>query len=256
MIVAWNSLMISGLARAAAVFQQRDYFDLAARTAQFILDHQFVEGRFYRLNYEGQPSVMAQSEDYALFIKALLDLDQAALALAVGESPWLNQAVRLQAEFDQFLWSIEMGGYFNTDARGDLVVRERSYEDNAIPAANGVAVANLVRLFLSTEEMEYLDRAEQTLQAFSQVMQQAPQACPSLFAALDWFQHPTLVRTGAAAITALTQQYLPTVVYRLESELPEAAIALVCQGLSCQEPARSEPQLQEQLQQSLTGRSV
>lgn len=251
MIVAWNSLMISGLARAAAVLQQPAYYNLAATAAQFILQHQFVDARFHRLNYEGQSSVIAQAEDYALFIKALLDLDQAALALA-HKSDWLTDAVRLQQEFDEFLWSAE-GGYYNTDARGDLVIRERGYEDNAIPSANGIAAANLVRLFLSTEKTEYLDRAEQTLQAFGTVMQKSPHSCPSLFAALDWFQHPTLVRTGTEQIAQLAGQYLPTLVYHSEPHLPEAAIALVCQGLSCQEPARSEAQLQAQLQESVIG---
>jgi uncharacterized protein len=250
MIVAWNSLMISGLARAAAVFGRQEYYRLAAGAAQFILKHQSVAGRFHRLNYEGQPSVLAQSEDYALFIKALLDLDQAALALDLDQT-WLDQAVQLQTEMDEFLWSIELGGYFNTDARSDLVLRERGYEDNAIPAANGVAAANLVRLFLATEEIGYLDQAEHTLQAFSIVMQEKPQACPSLFAALDWFRHPTLVRTDPEQIRSLAAQYLPTVVYHLES-LPDNVVAMVCQGLSCQEPARSTDQLQEQLQHSLT----
>ncbi|MBF2046088.1 MAG: thioredoxin domain-containing protein [Elainella sp. C42_A2020_010] len=250
MIVAWNSLMVSGLARAAAVFQQLDYYRLAATAAQFILEHQQVEGRFHRLNYEGAPSVLAQSEDYALFIKALLDLDQAASALAIS-ADWLDQAVQLQTEFDEFLWSIELGGYYNTDARGDLVVRERSYEDNAIPSANGLAVANLVRLFLSSEQVSYLDQAEQTLQAFSTVMQEQPQTCPSLFAALDWFQHPTLVRTRTEQISTLATQYQPTVVYHRSADLPDGVIAMVCQGLSCQEPARSEDQLQAQLRQSI-----
>ncbi len=52
MIVAWNSLMISGLARAAGVFQEPLYLELAARAANFIFDHQFVDGRFHRLNYK------------------------------------------------------------------------------------------------------------------------------------------------------------------------------------------------------------
>jgi uncharacterized protein YyaL (SSP411 family) len=262
MIVAWNSLMISGLARAATVMQNSEYFDLAATAAQFILQQQWVEGRFQRLNYDGKPSVLAQSEDYALFIKALLDLEQAGSGewgSGVGDSPleglrkwdWLGEAVRVQEEFDEFLWSVELGGYYNTDARSDLVVRERSFEDNATPSANGVAVANLVRLFLLTEELGYLDRAEQTLQSFSQVMKQAPQACPSLFAALDWFRNATLIRTNTEQIAQLSQHYLPTAVWRLEPDLPEGTIGLVCQGLSCKEPARSVSQLQEQVHQSL-----
>ncbi|PSB08450.1 thioredoxin domain-containing protein [filamentous cyanobacterium CCP2] len=255
MIVAWNSLMISGLARAATVMQQPEYFTLAATAAQFILEHQWVEGRFHRLNYDGQARVLAQSEDYALFIKALLDLEQAGNRESGvgsrGGKEWLREAVRVQEEFDEFLWSVELGGYYNTDARSDLVVRERSFEDNATPSANGVAVTNLVRLFLLTEELEYLDRAEQTLQSFSQVMQQAPQACPTLFAALDWFRNATLIRTGAEQIAELSRQYLPTAVWRSELDLPNGAIGLVCQGLSCKEPARSIDQLQAQLHQSL-----
>lgn len=252
MIVAWNSLMISGLARAAVVFQQPSYFDLAAAAAHFILEQQQVQGRFHRLNYDGHLSVIAQSEDYALFIKALLDLDQAALGLGNIASPWLEAAVQLQSEFDEHLWSIELGGYYNTDARADLVVRERSADDNATPSANGIAIANLVRLFLVTEDTAYLDRAEQALHAFSPLMQQTPQACPSLFAALDWFRNATLVRTSAAALPSLIARYSPTVMYRIEPELSEGVVGLVCQGLSCREPARSLEQMQQQIQDSLT----
>ncbi|PSB39588.1 thioredoxin domain-containing protein, partial [filamentous cyanobacterium Phorm 6] len=54
MIAAWNSLMISGLARAAAVFANLEYLELAVTSANFILDNQWKDGRFQRLNYDGQ----------------------------------------------------------------------------------------------------------------------------------------------------------------------------------------------------------
>jgi uncharacterized protein len=257
MIVAWNSLMISGLARAAIVFQKTDYFDLAAQAARFILDHQWqnvlsempARGRLHRLNYDGSPAVMTQSEDYALLIKALLDLEQASLA---NSGDWLSQAVRVQSEFDDFLWSAELGGYYNTDASADLVVRERSFDDNATPAANGVAIANLVRLALATEDLTYLDRAEQALRSFGGIMRESPQACPSLFVGLDWFCNHTLVRCAelGAELGALRRQYLPTVVLRV-SEMPLGAVALVCQGLSCREPAMNVEQMETQVRESL-----
>ncbi|MGI0487652.1 thioredoxin domain-containing protein [Pantanalinema rosaneae CENA516] len=257
MIVAWNSLMISGLARAASAFQRSDYLQLATRVTQFILDRQWVNHRLHRLNYDGQASVLAQSEDYALLIKALLDLHQASLGIASDAEEagatapfWLKQALRVQEEFDEFLWSLELGGYYNTDASHDLLVRERSYIDNATPAANGVAAANLVRLALLTADLSYLDKAEQTLRAFATVMERSPQACPSLFSALDWFQHHTLIQTTPATIAALATQYLPTAVYQPAIELPEGVTGLVCQGLSCQEPARSLEQLLTQVQES------
>ena len=292
MIVAWNSLMISGLARAYSVFQEPEYLRLATGAANFILNHQWVEGRFHRLNYDGQPSVLAQSEDYALFIKALLDLHQASwqvsrlqvegsnqpsnlplrgtltledsLTLCYREqrsnfqpSYWLEKALKVQEEFDEFLWSVELGGYYNaaSDASHELLVRERSYADNATPSANGVAIANLVRLALLTEDLQYLDQAEQSLQAFSSVMNQSPQVCPSLFTALDWYCHCTLIRSSSDQLVSLSTQYLPVSVYQLEPDLPENVVGLVCQGMTCKEPAHTIEQLFEQVQQSQTRQS-
>lgn len=256
MIVAWNSLMISGLARAASVFYQPDYLKLAAKAAQFILDHQWVNGRFHRVNYEGTPAILAQSEDYALFVKALIDVHQACLSspnFQLAEY-WFEKAVTVQQEFDEFLWSVEMGGYYNTasDTGEELLVRERTYIDNATPAANGVAMANLVRLFLLTEDLEYLDKAEQGLQAFSSVMQKSPQACPSLFVALDWYRNNTLVRSNIDNIVTLSSQSYPVAMFKLDTSLPEGVTGLVCQGLKCKKPAKSSAEMLQQLQESQT----
>ena len=245
MITAWNSLMISGLARAYAVFGETSYWECAVKATHFIWENQWVEGRFHRLNYNGKATVPAQSEDYALFIKALLDLH----ACHPEQPQWLDQAVQLQAEFDEYLWSVESGGYFNTanDSSNDLIVRERTYIDNATPAANGVAVANLIQLFEITEQTDYLASAEKTLNAFSSIMEKSPQACPGLFAGLDWYWHGTLVRSTAEQLQALVSQYLPTCTYRLETHLPDSAIALVCKGLTCLEPATEPDQMMEQI---------
>ncbi|MEG3955313.1 thioredoxin domain-containing protein [Microcoleus sp. herbarium2] len=262
MIAAWNSLMISGLARAAAVFGNWEYLELAVKTANFILDNQWTDGRFQRLNYDGKSAVAAQSEDYALFVKALLDLHQASLTLGNGEEAkqlpnsqfWLEKAVQVQEEFDEFLWSVELGGYYNTakDASGDLLVRERSYIDNATPAANGIAIASLVRLAMLGPNLEYLDRAQQGLQAFSSIVKDSPQACPSLLSALDWYEHSTLVRTSPDQISGLISQYYPTAVFQIEADLPEGVIGLVCECLTCKEPAKSQERLLAEILQSQT----
>ncbi|MEH2048145.1 thioredoxin domain-containing protein [Nostoc sp.] len=265
MIVAWNSLMISGLAKAAGVFQQPLYLELAARAANFILENQFVDGRFQRLNYQGEPSVLAQSEDYALFIKALLDLHQASLArnenqssqtqhspLSTHHSLWLENAIAIQDQFNEFLWSVELGGYNNTsrDSSQDLIVRERSYADNATPSANGIAIANLVRLALLTDNLDYLDLAELGLKAFKSVMHRAPQACPSLFTALDWYRNSTLIRSTTEQINSLIPKFLPAAVFAITSDLPEGSVGLVCQGLKCLAPAESVEHLWQQVEKS------
>ncbi|TAE56718.1 MAG: thioredoxin domain-containing protein [Nostocales cyanobacterium] len=248
MIVAWNSLMISGLARAYQVFQVDNYLELAKKAANFILNHQFVNGRFHRLNYEGEATILAQSEDYAFFIKALLDLHQAD----VENTNWLAAAISLQDEFNQYLWSPELGGYFNTssDNSQDLIIRERSFADNATPSANGIAIANLVRLSLLTDNLSYLDLAESGIKAFQAVMGESPQACPSLFTALDWYRNCTLIRSQTEPIKSLISQYLPTVVFTNVSDLPEGIIGLVCQGLKCLPAPGSFEELLTQVQKS------
>ena len=250
-IAAWNSLMISGLARAYGVFKEQTYLDLAVDAVEFMLQNQWIDGRFQRLNYDGVATVPAQSEDYAFLIKALLDLHNAC----PGDSQWLEHAIKIQAEFDELLWSIETGGYYNnsTDAGKELLVRERSYMDNATPSANGVAIANLVRLALLTDNLEYRDRAEQGLKAFGMVMEKSPTACPSLFVALDWFLQGTSVKSDRKNIEQLGNKYLPTTVFRLETDLPEGSMALVCQGLSCLEPATSIEQAVEQINSTVNG---
>ncbi|OYD96107.1 thioredoxin domain-containing protein [Nostoc sp. 'Peltigera membranacea cyanobiont' 213] len=248
MIVAWNSLMISGLAKAAGVFQEPLYLELAARAANFILENQFVDGRFQRLNYQGEPTVLAQSEDYALFIKALLDLQ----ASNPEHQQWLEKAIAIQDEFNEFLWSVELGGYNNTssDSSQYLIVRERSYTDNATPSANGIAIANLVRLALLTDNLDYLDLAELGLKAFKSVMHRAPQACPSLFTALDWYRNSTLIRSTTEQINSLIPKFLPASVFAITSDLPEGSVGLVCQGLKCLAPAESVEHLLQQVEKS------
>jgi hypothetical protein len=248
MIVAWNSLMISGLAKAAGVFQEPLYLELAARAANFILENQFVDGRFQRLNYQGEPTVLAQSEDYAFFIKALLDLQ----ASNPEHKQWLEKAITIQDEFNEFLWSVELGGYYNTSSGSsqDLIVRERSYVDNATPSANGIAIANLVRLALLTDNLDYLDLAELGLKAFRSVMHRAPQACPSLFTALDWYRNSTLIRSTTEQINSLIPKFLPTAVFAITSDLPEGSVGLVCQGLKCLAPAENVEHLLQQVQKS------
>ncbi|MCS7030329.1 MAG: thioredoxin domain-containing protein [Gloeomargarita sp. SKYG116] len=250
MIVAWNSLMISGLARAAVVFQEPSYGELAIQCANFIRQNQWVNGQFYRLNYDGQVAVMAQAEDYALWIKALLDLHQMAVSLLGGERApeWLELAQMFQRAFDA-AYACESGGYYATaaTASGDLLVRERPCEDNAIPSANGVALTNLVRLALLTGNLSYLERAERGLQAFGQLVQVAPQSCPSLLTALDWFLHPLVVKAQPDVLAAIGLRFFPTTVWQPATEIP--GVALVCQGLTCQEPATSLEMALQQLAQ-------
>jgi uncharacterized protein YyaL (SSP411 family) len=249
LIVAWNSLMISGLAQAAIAFQNPDYLATAAAVADYIRQHQWVGSQLYRLGYDGVPQVLAQAEDYALLIKAFLDLHQAGLVLAEAstETDWLAIAISTQQEFDQRLWSADPGGYLSAVADEALLVQERPYQDSATPAANGVAVTNLVRLALLTDDLDDLDRAQRTLQAFGTVIEQIPRTCPSLLQGLNWFLHGTVVNATPAAIAELATEYWPTTVFAVADALPVGAVGMVCRGTKCLAVAESTDKLRQQL---------
>ncbi len=237
MITAWNSLVISGLAKVYGVIGDRKSLELATKAAKFILEHQWHNGILHRLNYEGQVTVSAQSEDYALFIKALLDLH----TVCPTEHQWLADAIKVQEEFDRRLWSEETGGYYNNSAETgqDLLIRERAYMDSAIPSANGIAIANLVRISLLTDNLDYRHKAEQGLCAFATILTRSPQACPTLFTALDWLLNGNVVKTTEETFKHLITQYFPTTVYRIVTDLPEGVVGLTCKDTSCLEPAKS-----------------
>jgi uncharacterized protein YyaL (SSP411 family) len=182
-------------------------------------------------------------------VKAFLDLHQAAGDWPEQDSArWLAHAVAVQSEFDEGFWC-EQGGYTNTasEDRDRLLVQERPYQDSAIPSANGIAIANLVRLALLTEDLQYLERAESALQAFGAVLAQLPRACPSLLAALDWFRHATLVKIRPEYLPEFLPEAHPTAVFKGDNTLPPGVVGMVCEVLFCKAPATSLAQVREQL---------
>ncbi len=245
MITAWNSLIISGLARIYGILGDHKALELATKCAEFILENQLTQGIFHRLNYTGQVTVPAQSEDYALFIKALLDLH----TVCPEKTQWLTDAITIQQEFDRRLWDESAGGYYNSspEAAPDLLIREKAYMDSAIPSANGIAIANLVKISLLTDNLAYREQAEQGLCAFATIMERSPQACPTLFMALDWFLNGNLVKTRSETFQDLIPRYFPTTVYRIVTDLPEEIVGLTCKETSCLEPATSLAELIGQL---------
>jgi len=189
---------------------------------------------------------------YFNFVQSPIDLHQ---AIPEEANFYLQQAIAIQAEFDRDFWDALSGGYFNTTSESSqhLLLRERNYQDNATPSANGVAIANLVRLASVTEKLEYLDRAELALKRFGHVISNSPVACPSLLVAFDWFRNHTLVRTNPDHYAYLNRQYLPVVMLRVDNHLPNPeAIAMVCKGFACLEPAMNVEICDRQLLLSTT----
>ncbi len=171
MLVAWNGMMIAGMANTGRVLGDARYIQAAAKAANAILTHmQADDGSLYRTMSHGHNAkIPAFLEDYAFFIHGLIELYRAD-----GNDRWLNAATQLDAVVEkQFV--AEHGGYFDTLAdQADLFVRTRSMYDGALPSGNSQMVHNLIDLAEVTGDVAYHKRATRDLQAAVGAMAQSP----------------------------------------------------------------------------------
>ena len=214
-IVAWNGLMISALAKAHQVLgsttegaagredereneneERERYLKAATRAAEFVERELYdaKRGVLFRSWRDGRGTAEGFAEDYAFFIQGLIDLYEASF-----EIRWLQWAERLQETMDALFWDADAGGYFNS-AAGDphLVLRLKEDYDGAEPAASSVAAMNLLRLGAMRDDegsarggtaadavRSYRARGRACIEAFRAQWTGSPQALPQLLCALE-----------------------------------------------------------------------
>jgi uncharacterized protein YyaL (SSP411 family) len=141
-LVAWNGLMVSALAKAGFALGEARYIEAAEGCADFILGSMRSEGRLSRVSLAGEVGGPAFLEDYAFLIRGLIDLYE-----ATGQVRWISEAFALQVVQDRDYLDQEGGGYFRVAKDGEtLLAREKPITDGALPSGNSVAASNLSRL--------------------------------------------------------------------------------------------------------------
>lgn len=158
----WNGLMITAMARVAAVFDDPKYAEAAGRAADFILREMTADGRLLATWGKGRAQLTAYASDYAYFIEGLLELFQ-----ATGSFLRLEQAEELMDVAVAEYWDEDGGGFFFTAADAEeLLVRSKTVQDGATPAANSVMLGNLLKLAVLLDRKDFRDKAETVARAF------------------------------------------------------------------------------------------
>ena len=259
---AWNGLMITGMARAARVFNRPDWLDSAQRATDFVRDTLWREGKLLATCKDGKAHLNAYLDDHAFLLQALLELLQAEFR-SVDLAFAVQLADALLARFED---KRDGGFFFTSHDHEVLIQRNKIGQDNATPAGNGIAAQALLRLAALTGKMEYAQAAERCLKLFFPALQQAAAYHSSLCTALAEFLQPpsVLVLRGAASATypwrsALRSRYLPDVMIIAlpddVADLPgtlakprgETATAWLCHGTHCLPPITRLDELLEQL---------
>ena len=180
-IPSWNGLAIAGLAAASRALARPDLAEAAGRAAAFLHERCWRDGRLLSVYAGGEARHAAYLDDYAMLAWGLTELLQAR-----WDSRWLGWAVELTEVLLSRFEDGESGGFFFTaDDAETLILRPRTWADDATPAGNGVAARLLVRLGYLLAEPRFLAAAERTLRAAWPMLERYPQAHTSLLAALD-----------------------------------------------------------------------
>jgi uncharacterized protein len=178
-IVAWNGLVLSALARAYQVFRNPTHLRQAQKTAGFLRD-QLYSGRLLRSYRQGPSTVPGFAEDYAFLIQGLLDLYETDFAYQ-----WLRWAIELQGEFER-RFADPAGGFFNTEASAaDILFRLKDDHDGAEPSANSVAAMNLIRLGRILDRADFESSAKKVVGSFQEMLDHHPAAMPQMLSAAD-----------------------------------------------------------------------
>ena len=175
-LVAWNGLMISALAKSGFTLGEARYVDAAEACADFILGSMRRQGRLSRVSLSGEVGGPAFLEDYAFLIRGLIDLYE-----ATGTVRWVDAALSLQGVQDEYYLDVDGGGYFRTAKDGEmLLAREKPIADGAMPSGNAVAASNLSRLAGLSGDSVYSERLALLYSAFSQKIEESASVSAAL----------------------------------------------------------------------------
>jgi uncharacterized protein YyaL (SSP411 family) len=274
-IVSWNGLAITALAKGAQVLGDRRYLEAAAKAARFILQTLFKDNTLYRIWSAGRISVPGFSEDYAIFANALLDLYETDF-----DPAWIKEAQGLLALMDKKFLDPSDGAYFYVDRDQETpLVRSKSIYDQVLPSGNSMAARVNLRLYRLTEKGGYQQRASEIIRQFQTQAQQNPWGFSHLWTVQALALTPPLDLTLVGdlgdprtqnLVQAANRSYLPgrRLVLKdpgnrnvLEELLPwtgsygqsgEAPAAYLCRDFTCL-PAITDPEeLKEKLRSSGT----
>lgn len=188
----WNGLMIAGLVRASGILGRRDWIDLAARAFRFVAES-MADGEGLAHSYrQGRSIAPGFALDHAAMAEAAL-----ALHDATGERHYFEAARRWSAHLDRHYREADSGllRMTRTDSTA-LPVIPRPTHDDAVPNANGLHAANLLRLAAQTGLTEDRERADRFLAVVLGAAAPAPMAHGSVLNAYD------LARNGVEVVLA------------------------------------------------------
>jgi uncharacterized protein YyaL (SSP411 family) len=146
-----------------------------------------------------------------------------------------------------------------------LPARIKSVHDTPVPSGNSVALANLQKLYLLTEEKKYDDAAEEVVAAFSGAVRDNFFPCATFLRSLSCRWHSVTILLDGRPLDGfedvLRSMHIPgalalrnappslALAAGKRDAAPDKPVAMVCTGFSCQPPLYDGPALRRFLEE-------
>ncbi|MFW5871243.1 MAG: thioredoxin domain-containing protein [Verrucomicrobiota bacterium] len=255
----WNGLMIAALAKAGQALSEPRYVEAANKAADFILANMFDGSVLLHRYRNGKAGIYAHADDYAFFVWGLLELYQSDF-----DTRRLAAAKKIQDKMIGGFRDSNLGGFFFTgDYIEDLPARRKETYDGAVPAANSIAMLNLLRLARMTAQSDYEKIADETARNAALAIKKVPSGFAMLMCALDFGIGPScevvIVEDGDATgadklLEALRSVFSPNKIVLLrrpdqdpplaklapftreQTSIKGKATAYICRHYKCEQP--------------------
>ena len=189
-ITAWNGMMLAAFAKASVTFDDKSLLQESLKALEYIRKYLYNSEskkleRIHRPVNSSQPSnVEATLADYVWLIYGLLLTYDAS-----GDAQWLRWAFELHQRQNDLFLDQASGAYFESVANDkSLLFRSKSIYDGVIPSANAIALSNLKRLSVLSDDKSdkqiYLLQSQQLVSSFATVVNQNP-AAASMFLSVE-----------------------------------------------------------------------
>lgn len=272
-LTAWNGLMITALARGAALLGDVSYCEEAKRAVQFIQNKLIrQDGRLLARYRDGESAFNAYLDDYSFLIWGLIELYKATF-----EPIYFKKAIDLTDKVRELFLDQDGGGFFyNGFDAEQLIARPKEIYDGAIPSGNSVMTLNLLHLAAFTGDSELEELSTRQINSFSDIVAEHPMGysyfMTALLFAIDSTTEVAIVgkRNDSKVMDMLRifqQKYKPNTVLVFKPEDEELsqieklipfikekktvngqAAAYICRERVCQEPVTELETLSDLLQ--------
>ena len=272
--VAWNAMCISAYLQAARVLELPVAREFALRSLDRVLSVMGADGRVAHVVAYGEKEISHRIagvlDDYVFLGHAALDAWE-----ATGDLRYYESALKVTESALARFYDDAGSAFFDTELAapgerrlGALGTRRKPLQDSPTPAGNPVAAALLMRVGELSGRLDYVEKAQSTLETFAGVVEHFGLYAASYALALQRLVREPIqicvvgndeaahelemtalrrysVNKSVVPIKRLSFGTLPPVLETTLTRLPrmEGSFAVLCSGHTCQPPVQSSEEL-------------